>query len=207
MNWCVRAPIVTKRDSRLHQPEEIALASAKQVRADSAMLRKTAQSDIAHAQGNGAHRPTEAWVAAYLEALALSGSKMESYRVAKVAPSTVMRLRERDKHFVAREESACKRALAVVESEIFRRAVYGVRRVRYGRDGKVLTKEVEYSDMLILRLAERLERGSWSRRQMVEHSGEIAYPTRAERKKALAEARLAEGRDPEIRRSLLPDHN
>jgi hypothetical protein len=138
-----------------------------------------------------------AWVGPYLECLALSGSKMEAARAAGVNPSTVMRHRNREPGFIKAEEDALRQAIAVVESEIRRRAMKGVMRVRYGRDGKVLSREIEYSDTLILRLAERLERGTWSQRQIMEHEGAVTFKTKAERQAALEKARAVRDNRPQ----------
>jgi hypothetical protein len=135
-----------------------------------------------------------AWLEPYLEGLALSGLKKTACRLAKVNRSTVMRYRDAHPEFERREELAFKKALVnVLEPEITRRAVEGVRKVRYGRDGKILSVEREYSDQMALRLAERLETGSWRQKQQIEHSGGIGFKTAAERKDALAKARAELG--------------
>jgi uncharacterized protein YeaC (DUF1315 family) len=154
--------------------------------------RKIAQTDNARAQKVGAKRPTGAWIEPYLEALARSGMKMVAYTAADVNASTVMRHRDQHPDFEKREEAAFKEALKnVIEPEIMKRAVHGVRRLRYGRDGKILQVEREVSDQLVLRLAERLERGTWVQKQQHEHSGQIVFKSRAERLAALEKAEKA----------------
>jgi hypothetical protein len=131
-----------------------------------------------------------AWVLPYLEALALRGHKMLAYRAAHVSPATAMRYRDKTPGFMAREEAAFVKALkTVVEPEIVRRATVGVKKIRYGRDGKILSIEREFSDQLVLRLAERLETGTWRQKHQVEHSGGMVFKTEAERKEALKNAR------------------
>jgi hypothetical protein len=157
-------------------------------------LRKIAQTDNARAQKLGPTRPAGAWIEPYLEALARSGLKMVAYTAAGVNASTVMRHRDQHPDFEKREEAAFRRALKdVVEPAIMKRAVQGVRRVRYGRDGKILQVEREVSDQLVLRLAERLERGTWVQKRQHEHSGQIVFKSRAERLAALEEAEKALG--------------
>jgi hypothetical protein len=164
-----------------------ATATVPTIRAKAATGAKKEQIGHAHAQAKdmrGVGDP--AWIKPYLESLAVQGYKMRAYRDAGVNASTVMRYRDRNPEFETREETAFRKALKnVVEPAIIKRATIGLRKVRYGRDGKILQIEREVSDVLVLRLAERLETGSWRQKQQIEHSGGMTFKTRAERKEAL----------------------
>lgn len=132
------------------------------------------------------------WAPAYLAALETSlGQKVKAARAASVTPRTVQRRRKNDAVFAAEECERMEIVKDAVESEITRRAIEGIRRRRYDRNGKLLSEEIEYSDVLLLRLAERTETGSWRQKSQLEHYVGTAFKTRAERKEALAQARAA----------------
>jgi hypothetical protein len=165
--------------------------------------RKVAQTNNARAQEAGPSRPVGAWIEPYLEALAGCGLKMVAYKAVGVTASTVMRRRGKDVGFAKREELAFRSALInVVEPAIMKRAIRGVKKIRYGRDGKILSIEHECSDQLALRLAERLETGTWRQKPQIEHSRAVGFRTRADRIKALAEARITVGRNSETARPI-----
>jgi hypothetical protein len=139
--------------------------------------------------------PTVAdWVPAYLAALEESlGQKIKAAKAAGVTPRTVQRRRATDEAFAREERDRMEVVKDLVESEITRRAIEGVTRKRYDRNGKLISEEIDYSDALLLRLAERTETGSWRQKQQIEHSEGLVFKTRAERKRALEQAKLAIG--------------
>lgn len=130
------------------------------------------------------------WARAYLSALEVSlGQKIKAAKAANVTPRTVQRRRKVDAAFAAEEQDRMEVVKDAVESEITRRAIEGVTRKRYDRNGKLISEEIEYSDALLLRLAERTETGSWRQKQQIEHGSSMVFATRAERKAALEKAR------------------
>lgn len=166
--------------------------------------RRTTSPPYARARRSSASSAPD-WAPAYFAALEVCrGQKTKAAKAADITPRSVQRRRLNDHAFATAENERMQFVKDVVEDEITRRAIDGVVRKRYDRNGKLISEEIEYSDTLILRLAERLETGTWRQKQQIEHGGEIGYATRAERKKALAEARLAEGLDPETGRPINP---
>lgn len=132
------------------------------------------------------------WAPAYLSALEVSlGQKIKAAKAASVTPRTVQRRRKVDVAFAAEEQDRMEVVKDAVESEITRRAIEGVTRKRYDRNGKLISEEIDYSDALLLRLAERTETGSWRQKQQVESAQTATFATRAERKAALEKARAA----------------
>lgn len=130
------------------------------------------------------------WAPAYLSALEVSlGQKIKAALAAGVTPRTVQRRRKIDAEFAAEERDRMELVKDAVESEITRRAIEGVTRKRYDRNGKLISEETEYSDMLLMRLAERTETGSWRQKQQIEQPPSITFKTRAERKAALDQMR------------------
>jgi hypothetical protein len=132
------------------------------------------------------------WAPAYLAALEESlGQKIKAAKAAGITPRTVQRRRGTDEAFAREERERMEVVKDLVESEITRRAIEGVSRKRYDRNGRLISEEIEYSDLLLLRLAERTETGSWRQKHQIEHSEGLVFKTRAERKRALEQARLA----------------
>jgi hypothetical protein len=131
------------------------------------------------------------WTETYLEELAKTCEREESATVAGVSLRTVFRRKAADPKFAELENEVMQQVQAAkIESEITRRAIRGVVSTTVSRDGKTITEKVEYSDTLLLRLAERLETGSWRQKHQVEQTtGPKVWPTRAERKAALAKMR------------------
>jgi len=161
--------------------------------------RRLTSPGYARAQGKSeTYTPRIDWAPAYLNALEASrGQKKKAAEAAHVTLRSVQRRRLTDSSFLANERERMSIVKDVVESEITRRAIEGVTRKQYDRNGRLISEEIEYSDNLLLRLAERLETGTWCRQRKIEHAGKISFPTRADRKKALAEARIAMRSDPE----------
>lgn len=141
-----------------------------------------------HSNARAAVGPPD-WAPAYLSALEVSlGQKIKAAKAANVTPRTVQRRRKIDATFDAEEQDRMEVVRDAVESEITRRAIEGVTRKRYDRNGKLISEEIEYSDALLLRLAERTETGSWRQKHQIEHGSSMVFATRA-RKAALEKAR------------------
>jgi hypothetical protein len=101
-----------------------------------------------------------------------------------------------DNGFATAEDDAVKRAQRVLESEAVRRAIEGMKVVRFQpRTGKIFY-DLQYSDTLLLRLLEKNETGSWRQKHQVEHSAGVTFKTRAERLAALEKARAATANQP-----------
>lgn len=137
------------------------------------------------------------WAPRYLKALEITGGNWtKAAKHAKVGITTVYDRRQRDPEFERDEVSVVTRSVKVLEAECIRRALDGVRKIRFQpRTGKVLYEQ-EYSDTLLLRALEHSETGSWRQKQQIEHSGGMTFKTRAERKEALEKARAAEKQQP-----------
>ncbi len=134
-------------------------------------------------------------VTTYRDDLELHGQMTRAAATAGRSLRYFQRLRKADPVFAKPEEGAPAVVADLLRSEITRRAIEGTEVVTKGRDGSVIIRR-EYSDTLILRLAEYLETRSWRQKQQVEHSGGIAsLPTLAARKQRLAEARAASAAD------------
>jgi hypothetical protein len=90
----------------------------------------------------------------FLATLSRTGSFAEAARAASPharsgAVTSFRDLARRDPGFAAEVEEAMHEARGVVEAEIHRRAVEGVERVVYGKDGKPIGTVREYSDRLL----------------------------------------------------------
>lgn len=128
------------------------------------------------------------WRPAYLEALANVGKKGEAALLAGVTLRAVQKMRLRDRAFAAEEETALRVALDRVEALIMDHVLNGTTRTRFGPGG-IQIQEQEFCTNLTLRLAERLERGTWVQRQINEITQPAAnFPTVNDHQKALAEA-------------------
>jgi hypothetical protein len=161
---------------------------------DAPVVCRTTSLPNARARESGASS-TPVWAPAYFAALEVCcGQKTKAAKAAGVTPRSVQRRRVNDNAFAAAESEHMQIVKDIVESEITRRAVDGVVRKKYDRNGNLVSEEVEYSDTLILRLAERLETGSWRQKQQIEHSTPGMFKTETERKAALQEARRLAGR-------------
>lgn len=132
------------------------------------------------------------WATIYFASLeATGGNYTRSCRAAGVGRTTVWERRQREPEFEREEIAAIKRGIKTLESEAVRRAVEGVRKIRFEPKTGKIHYEREYSDTLMLRLLEHSETGSWQQKQKIEHSGGLSFRTRSERKAALEQARTA----------------
>lgn len=127
------------------------------------------------------------WTAGYLTALAKHGQKVKAAKDCDVDPSTVIYMRRRCPEFIIAEKAAMEDAKEVFESEAIRRAVDGVERVHYGRDGRVTSREIIFSDAILLRLLEKTETGSWRQRQQLEVGGPHSFGTLGELDKSMSQ--------------------
>lgn len=138
----------------------------------------------------------DGWIPDYLENLRNTGRQLDSAKAAGVGFSTVWRRRLDFPDFVALEKQAMDAAKAIAEDELHRRAIEGVERVTYGKDGQITSQVREYSDTLLLRLLERLD-PTWRTKTEINFSGEITFSTLSDRRAAIESARVAALRDRE----------
>lgn len=130
------------------------------------------------------------WSAAYVAELAHNGGQIvKACEVAGITLSVMCRRRKSDPVFAAEEREAQEVARDAAESEARRRAIEGVEKRWFDKEGKLIRIEREYSDTILLRLLEKLETGSWRQKQQIEHGTPGAFATRAERLAALEAAR------------------
>lgn len=171
--------------------------AAKASRAARASKASTAAAP-AKKEGNAAERvhtrargtgPVD-WKPRYFAALATTaGNVTLAAAAAGISRKSVYEWRNEDAGFAAQELKAMKRGAMALHEEAIRRAVQGVMRLKFQpKTGKVFA-EREYSDVLLLRLLEHSETGSFRQKQQIEHSAPGVFATRAERKAALAAAR------------------
>jgi hypothetical protein len=130
------------------------------------------------------------WSTRYLRVLSETGQKMEACRLARITMTSVWERRQKDQAFAAAEVNAMRIAQDAAESEAYRRAIKGVQETHYGRDGKISSRRVVYSDTLLLRVLERGD-ASWRTKTAVDVTtgGKPIFATRADRKAAIALAR------------------
>lgn len=129
------------------------------------------------------------WVPRYLVELEETAQKADSATLAGVSLRTVQRHRASSQEFAKLEAAAMEVSADLIESVITRRAINGVVTQRtIMPDGRIVEKW-DYSDMLALRLAEKIETGRWVQRQQIEHGVPGSFGTRAERKTALEKIR------------------
>ena len=138
--------------------------------------------------GKRTRPPRADWTAAYLESLSRNGKRVDAATAAGIIYSTAFRRRKSDPLFAQAEDEALNMALATWEQEAIRRAVDGCAHEKFDSEGRLLSKRVEYSDVLLLRLLERLD-PTWRQKQQVEHSGGVAFESREDRQKTLEQAR------------------
>lgn len=129
------------------------------------------------------------WVPKYLDGLEETAQKAHSADLANITLRNVQIHRSNNPAFAAMESAAMKVSTDLIESEITRRAITGVvTSITTYPDGRIVQK-IEYSDTLLLRLAERTETGTYVQKQRIEHSAPGMFATRAERKAALEKMR------------------
>jgi len=112
---------------------------------------------------------------------------------AGTTPLTIWKIREADDSFRRQELDSFKRAKRVAEDAAIQRAIHGVVTKRITKTLKngeqVVAEEITYSDTALLRLLEKQETGSWSKRIIQGQDGTLTFETRAERKAAVDRAR------------------
>jgi hypothetical protein len=149
---------------------------------------KPAEESYAHARNPA----WPIWTSGYLTYLAGTGQKTAAAEFIKKSPTTVMNCRRNHPDFLEAENAAMQEARAVMESEAVRRAVQGdVEETFDPKTGALVRRKTVYSDTIMLRLLERMETGSWRQKQQIEMGGPGSFPTAAERRTKLDEARKA----------------
>lgn len=86
----------------------------------------------------------------FLDALAKTGVVADACGMAKTTRPTVAKWRANDEEFAAAYDNAMEDALDTIESAARTRAVQGVTRKRYDKEGNLLSEEIVYSDSLAM---------------------------------------------------------
>lgn len=110
-------------------------------------------------------------LAAFLELLALGHTVQHAAAEAGVGRSTVYERRESDEAFAAAWAEADEAGVQVLEQEARRRAVEGVPRQKYDKDGDLLCVEQVYSDTLLIFLLKARRPGVYRDHFRHEHVG------------------------------------
>lgn len=127
------------------------------------------------------------WTRAYFAALSSLGMVRRSADAAGVSYRMVKLRRKTDPAFAAEEKECLDEARASYEDEAIRRAVEGTAQEHFDRDGKLVSRKIEYDTTLLLRILGRLD-PTWREKQSIEIT-EGAHMTRAEARAALDKAR------------------
>lgn len=85
----------------------------------------------------------------FLDTLARTGIIADACREAHVGRTAVKRWQDTDEQFSAAYDEALEDASDALESEARRRAIEGVERRRFDKDGNVVLEETVYSDSLM----------------------------------------------------------
>lgn len=89
----------------------------------------------------------------FLDALARTGIVADALRESGIKTyATISKWRREDEQFSAAYDEALDFAADALEAEARRRAIEGVRRTRYDKDGKLIAEEQVYSDTLLIHL-------------------------------------------------------
>ena len=118
------------------------------------------------------------WAPAYLTALRACGMMIRSAEAAGVSRQTVWERREKDKAFADLEEKARKESAEMLEDEAYRRAIGGVRTLKFHEGMPVIDprtglpyEEVEYSDGLLTLLLKAHKPEKYRDKVDHEHTG------------------------------------
>ena len=111
----------------------------------------------------------------FLDVLADTGVIQDGCRVAKVSRQTVYQWRKNDEVFEQAYADALNAASDALESEARRRAVEGVVRVKFNKEGTPFD-EVQYSDTLLLALLKAKKPSEFADRSKTEISGPEGAP-------------------------------
>lgn len=129
------------------------------------------------------------WAETYCTVLGKTGMMTKAAKAAGVTIRAVQLRRKVDAVFSKQEQEALEVLGEILESEAIRRAVEGVRHERYHSNGRLMYVATKYSDMLLLRLLEKVD-PTWRRDYRPPAvSTEGGFATRAERLAALEKAR------------------
>lgn len=125
--------------------------------------------------GTSGNRFTDTRKEIYLAELRRTGLKLDSRIAANVCGNTITRHRKKYPKFAQAEEAALVSYLRLIEDEIHRRAITGVKRpITVAGDREIIS---EFSDALLVRLAKRHipeYRDQVTIDQKTEHSGVLA---------------------------------
>ncbi len=131
------------------------------------------------------------WRPAYFAALQVrAGNRSKAANDVPVDYATVWKERQKDPEFAKLEAQIVDQGTDMLEDEAIRRAYEGCPHYTLDRKtGKTVITRIEYSDTLLLRVLET-RRPHWRPKSAVDvTSGGKSFDTRADRKRALSEAR------------------
>jgi hypothetical protein len=108
------------------------------------------------------------------------GNATTAAEACELSRDTPYQWRKRDQKFRAAWEEAEIEATDRLEAEAHRRAVEGVTRNRYSRDGNLILEETVYSDRLLMFLMKARDPGKYREHFALEHSGPHGGPIEIE---------------------------
>lgn len=108
---------------------------------------------------------------AFLTAFAQCGSITKSAKAAGCCRQCHYRWMEEDPEYPRRFSDAAEEATEALEDEARRRAVEGVERKRYNKDGDLISEETVYSDTLLIFLLNGLKPEKYKQRADVNIGG------------------------------------
>lgn len=135
---------------------------------------KKARARKAPSKGGGTRKPD--WTKRFLEEFEKTALVIEACRRADVARSTVYERRKTDKEFAAAWQEIEDNVVERMEAEAHRRAVDGVERRSYDKDGNLIREEQVYSDTLLMFLLKARRPHVYRENVRHEHSGPGGAP-------------------------------
>lgn len=132
---------------------------------------------------------TKDWAPAFLEAFEATGLVIEAAQRAGVARSTVYKHRAEDEEFATAWQELEDDVVERMEAEAKRRAVEGVPRKSYDKDGNLIREEQVYSDTLLIFLLKARRPDVYRENVKVQHTGPNEGPVRHELDIAVPEVR------------------
>lgn len=112
----------------------------------------------------------------FLDHLRDSGNRTQAARAAGLRLTAIDRWRKTDAQFAEAYDEALEEAADMLEVEARRRAVEGVERVRYDKDGKIVARETLYSDSLLSKLLDGAKPDKYKLRTASELTGAGGEP-------------------------------
>lgn len=134
--------------------------------------------------------PPDMIVDLFIETIRQTASIAKACSAAAIDRTMAYEMKRTDPEFALRWESAYEDGTDALEDEAVRRAMEGVEKNFYDKDGNVIRSETIYSDQLLLRLLETRRPAAWRARSTVEHTGTITLAAMVQRACELIEGTL-----------------